>query len=279
MSNQSSRVHLIVGGYPPGTAAGHDMDYARVRLLNLLQDACQAQSTVANDFADLERWLPPSQLLITYVAGPFPDERQNQLLSEWLERGGRWLALHGTSGGRAAAVGGDRRRRKMVKMAHHQTLGAFFLNHPPLCKFRVNVVDRSHPLTEGVPDSFEVADELYMIELQHPADSDVLLTTEMGRDPSLAGFGFVYDEDTSVMPDGKTRVLGYVRNSGKGAITYFALGHCHGPSNNIQPFVDANAACDGATPKAFRGSWENPAFERLLRNAIQWSIAGSRLSS
>jgi uncharacterized protein len=162
--------------------------------------------------------------------------------------------------------------RKMIKMPHHQTLGAFFLNHPPLCKFHVKVTDRSHPLTVGLPESFEVADELYLIELQQPAESQVLLTTELEKDPSPPGFGFVYDEDTSVMPDGKTRVLGYIRKFGKGAVSYFALGHCHGPANNIQPFVDASVAPDGATPTAFRGSWESPAFERLLRNAIAWGV-------
>jgi len=275
MGNAPSQVHLIAGGYPPGASAGHDMDYARVRLLNLLQDAGQNHATVSNDFADLERWLPASHLLITYVAGPFPDERQNQLLCEWLGGGGRWLALHGTSGGKAAPVGDNRRMRKMVKMAHHQTLGAFFLNHPPLCKFRVDVADHSHPLTNGLPGSFEVADELYLIELQQPFESHVLLTTQLEKDPSPPGFGFVYDKDTSLMPDGKTRVLGYIRNFGRGAITYFALGHCHGPANNIQPFVDASVAHDGATPKAFRGSWESPAFERLLRNAIEWGIGAA----
>lgn len=272
-NDMPSQVHLIVGGYPPGASAGHDMDYARVRLLNLVQEAAPAHTTVSNDFADLERWLPASQLLITYVAGPFPDEQQNRLLCEWLDGGGRWLALHGTSGGKAAPVG-DNRRRKMVKMAHHQTLGAFFLNHPPLCKFRVDVADHYHPLTSGVPASFEVADELYMIELQQPSESHVLLTTQLEKDPSPAGFGFVYDKDTSLLPDGKTRVLGYIRNFGKGAVTYVALGHCHGPANNVQPFVDASVARDGATPKAFRGAWESPAFERLLRNAIDWGRGG-----
>ena len=29
------RVHLITGGYPPGSFAGHDMDYVRLRLLGM----------------------------------------------------------------------------------------------------------------------------------------------------------------------------------------------------------------------------------------------------
>jgi len=34
----SSRTHLIVGGFPPGASAGHDMDYARLSLLGLLAE-------------------------------------------------------------------------------------------------------------------------------------------------------------------------------------------------------------------------------------------------
>ena len=31
-----NRAHLITGGFPPGSAAGHDHDHARLRLLTLL---------------------------------------------------------------------------------------------------------------------------------------------------------------------------------------------------------------------------------------------------
>ena len=34
----SDRVHVIAGGYPPGALGGHDMDYARLRLLELLEE-------------------------------------------------------------------------------------------------------------------------------------------------------------------------------------------------------------------------------------------------
>ena len=32
-ARKTTGVHLITGGFPPGSAAGHDMDYARVKLL------------------------------------------------------------------------------------------------------------------------------------------------------------------------------------------------------------------------------------------------------
>ena len=251
------RVHLIAGGYPPGSFAGHDMDYVRLRLLGMLQENSQLLTTTTNDYGDVAKWLPGSNFLITYVAGPYPNDEQNDFIRNWLEAGGRWLALHGTSGGKAVPVGENRYVRKMVKGNYHATLGAFFLNHPPVRKFRVEVADRSHPLTEGLPPSFEVMDELYLIEALDPARCHILLTTELAKDPSPQGFGFVYDRDTSVLPDGKTRVLGYTRDVGKGGVTYIALGHCHSPLSNVQPFVDASVEASGTTPKTFRGSWES----------------------
>jgi type 1 glutamine amidotransferase len=171
-------------------------------------------------------------------------------------------------------VGEQRNRRQMVKASHHATLGSFFLNHPPLRKFRVTVTDREHFLTKGVPASFEVTDELYLIELQEPAACHVLLTTELATDPSPPGFGFVYDKDTSLLPDGKTRVLGYSREIGKGGVVYIALGHCHSLLNNVQPFVDTSVSPSGSTPRLFRGAWETEPFERLLRNGIIWGSGG-----
>ena len=248
------------------------MDYVRLRLLGMLQENPQLLTTIGNDYADVAKWLPGSSFLITYVAGPYPTDEQNDFIRNWLEAGGRWLALHGTSGGKAVPVGENRYVRKMVKGSYHETLGAFFLNHPPVRKFRVEVADPSHPLTEGLPASFEVMDELYLIEVQDPARCHILLTTELAKDPSPQGFGFVYDRDTSVLPDGKTRVLGYTREVGKGGVTYFALGHCHSPLSNVQPFVDASVEASGTTPKTFRGSWETREFETLLRNALKWGI-------
>src|SRR5262245_23478312 len=131
-ATRPARAHLITGGYPPGASGGHDHDYARLRLLNLLAEAGVATST-ANDFADVARWLEVTRLLITYVAGPYPNDAEDAVIRAWLEGGGRWLGLHGTSGGRAVRIAEGARQRRMVKTSHHQTLGSFFLNHPPVC--------------------------------------------------------------------------------------------------------------------------------------------------
>jgi uncharacterized protein len=260
------RAHLIAGGFPPGSSAGHDHDYARLRLLGLLAER-DVPASVANDFADVEKWLPVSQLLITYVAGPYPDAAQCDAIQAWLEAGGRWLGLHGTSGGRAERVEGSRQRRT-VKTEHHALLGSRFLTHPPICKIGVEVSAADHPLTRGLGTSFEVEDEPYFIELQDPSSTRILLTADYGPSAASPAIGTLYARDTSLQPDRRTRVLGYTREVGKGGVTYFALGHCHNPAIRAARIADPT----DTTPLTFRGAWESDPFITLLRNAIAWGV-------
>jgi hypothetical protein len=78
----------------------------------------------------------------------------------------------------------------------------------------------------------------------------------------------LYATDTSLQPDGRTRVLGYTRKVGSGGVTYCALGHCHNQA------IRAARAADPAdtTPPTFRGAWDSDAFIALLRNAIAWGV-------
>lgn len=265
-----SNAHVIVGGFPIGSSAGHDMDYARLRILEMLYRQ-GVQSTVSNDFSQIDERLANVQLLITYVAGPYPDNEQSAAIESWVNEGGKWFALHGTSGGRAKRIDSEGRRRQMVRLAHHDLLGAFFLNHPPVRQFRIKVEAPTHPLLKDVPPEIELQDELYLIE---PIGVDrILMTTELAEDPSPSGFGFYYEQDTSLQPDGKTRVLGTEREIGSGSICYIALGHTHSPTNNAQPFVDASVSTDGTTPRTFRGAWENDSFNQILENVCQWASA------
>jgi hypothetical protein len=263
---KSARAHLIAGGFPPGSPAGHDHDYARLRLLGLLAER-DVPASVANDFADVDKWLPEAQLLITYVAGPYPDAAQCRTIQHWLEAGGHWLALHGTSGGRAERVEGMRQRRT-VKAEHHAVLGSYFLTHPPIRKIRVDVSDTEHPLTSGLGRSFDVEDEPYFIELEDPGSTRILLTADYGPSAVSPSIGTLYASDTSLQPDGRTRVLGYAREVGNGGVAYFALGHCHNPAIRAARGVDPT----DTTPPIFHGAWDSDAFITLLRNAIAWGV-------
>ncbi len=263
-----ARAHVITGGFPAGAMGGHDQDYARLRLLTLLAER-DIPASVGNDFADVAKWLPLSRLLVTYVAGPYPDAAQCRVIQDWLETGGHWLALHGTSGGRAQRVEGARMRRT-VKTEHHAVLGNMFLTHPPIQEFRVEVKAPNSPLTKGLGASFVVEDEPYFIELTDPAHTQILLTADYGPSASGATQG-LYDTDTSLQPDGKTRVLGYTRAVGVGGVTYYAFGHCHNPAIRA---ARGNQDPADKTPPTFRGPWENAAVNTLLRNAIAWGMEG-----
>jgi type 1 glutamine amidotransferase len=261
-----ARAHLIAGGFPPGSMGGHDHDYARLTLLGLLAERDRPAS-VANDFGDVEKWLPVSRLLITYVAGPYPDAAQCTAIEQWLRAGGRWLALHGSSGGRAQRVEGSRQRRT-VKSEHHALLGSYFLTHPPIREFRVDVRDAESPLTRGLGASFAVEDEPYFIELQDPGSTRILLTAEYGPGAVSPAIGTLYPTDTSLLPDGRTRVIGYTREVGDGGVAYFALGHCHNPAIRAARPADPG----DTTPPTFRVPWESAGFLTLLRNGIDWGM-------
>jgi type 1 glutamine amidotransferase len=261
-----ARAHLIAGGYPAGSYAGHDHDYARLTLLGLLAER-EVQTSVANDFADIEKWLPLSRLLITYVAGPYPDASQTAAIRQWVEGGGHWLGLHGSSGGKAQRVEGMRNRRT-VTTEHHALLGSRFLTHPPIAEIRVEVTDAASPITRGLGTSFVVEDEPYFIELQDPGATHILLTADYGAAGDWPTAAALYGKDTSLQADGKTRVLGYTKEVGTGGVTYVALGHCHNPAiRAARPFDPADK-----TPPTFHGPWDNPVFLTLLRNVIACGI-------
>lgn len=262
--SRNERVHLVAGGFPPGSSAGHDHDFVRLRLLDLLY-ACGKRGSVSNDFADVDKWLAVSGLLVTYTAGPYPNDAQTDAIEAWLRRGGHWLALHGTSGGRAERVEGVRERRT-VRGKHHELLGSRFLIHPPIRTFRVEVADPDHAITHGLGTSFEIEDEPYFIELLQPASTRILLTADYGPDAAPAALSTLYGGDPSLQPNGRSRVLGYTRALDRGCVTYLAFGHCHDPAAR----ADRKDAAD--YPQAFRSPWESPAFATLLRNAIAWRL-------
>lgn len=268
-----TRVHVIIGGYPAGSHAGHDHDYVRVQALSLLQQHENVHATVSVDFNDIDKWLPGCDFLVTYVAGPYADGEENETLRQWVEQGGRWLGIHGTSGGRTKRVG-EKRAKQMVQMPFHETLGAFFINHEPIRRFEVTVADRDHPLTRGLPATFETTDEPYMIEVLDPS-ARVLLTNALGPDATPPGGGFYYEQDTTLLADGVTRVLGYVRSLGKGEVAYIALGHTHTPTTNIQRRVNKNVSPDEKPSLHFRGSWDVDAFRQLFRNGIEWGVGAT----
>src|SRR5262249_56279484 len=96
-------------------------------------------------------------------------------------------------------------------------------------------------------------DEPYFIELQDPKSTRIFLTADYGPGATSPTIGTLYPSDTSLQPDGKTRVLGYTRAVGAGGVTYLALGHCHNPATRPSPRADPT----DTTPLTFPASRES----------------------
>ena len=107
------------------------------------------------------------------------------------------------------------------------------------------------------------------VALQAPASTHILLTADYGVAGRWPVVEKLYGADTSVLPDGKTRVLGYTNRVGAGVVTYLALGHCHNPNSRM----GRPTGTGGGQPDTFRGPWESDAFTTLLHNAIGWAMA------
>ena len=125
-------------------AAGkyHDIDYPRLEILKLLAEHPQIRTTVAADYSGLER-LDACRFLITYTCDLMPTPEQAAQLKAWMEKGGKWMALHGTNSilvfTAEGLVDAPDDRPDVMEM-----LGTQFVAHPPIDKFPVEVVNKDH---------------------------------------------------------------------------------------------------------------------------------------
>lgn len=236
----------------------HDVDYARLRLLELLGEHPQVRTRVFEDYSCLDA-LAVADLLVTYTCDVRPDRAQQDALAGFVARGGRWLALHGTN----AAIdppppGGPRVFTTPPVLGRvPEVLGSRFLGHPPIEPYRVEVTDPDHPLVAGVAP-FEVSDELYVCELHPPLD--VLLHSRFTG--ACRGFA---EADTT---DDEPRPVLYTRRHGDGTVVYFTLGHCRGRYDMQDLGVDDTGRVD-------RGSWVVPEFATVLQRCVSWAVSGS----
>lgn len=241
---------LVCGG------SWHDFDYARLQLLQELGAREAVRSRVFEDF-DCAEALGGADLLVTYTCNVRPDPEQQQVLVDFVRRGGRWLALHGTHSAIDPPDGAGVYRTPRVLGAVAELLGGQFLAHPPIAPYRVEITDPSHPLVAGI-EPFEVRDELYVLEL-HPPIEVLLHAAFTGP---CRGF-----EEGDVTDDEPRPVL-YLKQTGSGSICYFTLGHCRGRFD----MQDRGIADTG---RHDLGSWEVAEYRTVLRRCLDWAITGT----
>jgi type 1 glutamine amidotransferase len=229
----------------------HDIDFARLELLKLLAEDDRVRVRVFEDYANLEA-IAKADILVTYTCDVTPSLVQQEALRGWLERGGRWYALHGTNSILRFLSNG---LVDSPRWAPHfmRTLGSMFVAHPPIAPYRVTVAAPDHPLVAGV-EPFDAEDELYLSE--YYGELQVLLETEFEGEAA----GFVEHQwDRAKHP------VFYIHPVGAGAVLYLTLGHCRG-HYDMQPLVDFY-------PQPEKGSWALPVFYDLLRRGLAWAKA------
>jgi uncharacterized protein len=233
---------LICGG------VWHDMDFARLELLKLLAEDARVRTRVFENYETVDA-IAQADILITYTCDVTPSLTAQEVLRDWLARGGRWYALHGTNSVLRLLENGLWAAPRWAPLMMDM-LGSQFISHPPIVPYRVTVADPSHPLVAGVAP-FDTEDELYHLEQHGPLH--VLLETECTE----PGTGFV---EADAAPG--THPVFYIKNHGKGAVLYLTLGHCRG-HYDLQPMLDW-------WPTVDRCAWDLPVFYDLLRRGIGW---------
>jgi len=182
--------------------------------------------------------LAPYDAVINWTTFLSPTEEQIAALLDALHSGVGFFGLHG-----ATATFWN-------SAPYLETLGSRFLKHHPYKEFKVEILDRDHPITRGV-DHFVVADELYVlggditafVEFANRYRNRVPYTGET----AALGDGPLAD-DISVLATAEGHPMLYTRQVGAGRLHYNALGHD-------------------------KAALTNPAFRTLARQGLEW-VAG-----
>ncbi|MGI9603681.1 MAG: ThuA domain-containing protein [Acidimicrobiales bacterium] len=250
MSEKQGRVDatLVAGG------RYHDIDYARAQLLEKLAEHPHVRVTVVPDYEAVDV-ITAGAFLVSYTCDVRPSESAQTAIRGWVEKGGRWLALHGTN----AAL--DLPRPNGVESPRcfptwAETLGSQFVAHPPIAPYPVQVADTDHWLVAGI-EEFDTDDELYLCEYHDRSSLQVLLHTHWQGEAT----GFAEHDWSATDPQ---HLVQYLRPLGDGAVLYNTLGHCRGHWD-MAPVVDYY-------PVIERCSWEKPQYHELLTRGVRWAL-------
>ncbi|MFB6296493.1 MAG: ThuA domain-containing protein [Halobacteriales archaeon] len=164
------------------------------------EDVSVTTTTDRDDLRDLGRY----DVLVDYLTDSTLTDAQHDGLFSFVRGGGGYVGVHCASDltTTAGADGGIEGRDEPFP-AFRELIGGHFLTHPEQQEIDVEIVDRDHPITEGV-DDFTVYDEPYQVDV----DDDVHLLARMDMDGDLAD-----------MP------VAWTRTYGEGRVFYLSLGH------------------------------------------------------
>lgn len=131
----------------------------------------------------------------------FDTEEQKAAFQRYIRAAGGFVGIH-------SACGSERNWPWYWAM-----LGGTFVRHPKLQPFTINVVDRQHPSTSFLGETWKWTDEFYYLK-EMPKDLHVLLAGDLAT-----------LDDPGKPKDEKTRPLAWCHEFEGGRSWYTALGH------------------------------------------------------
>jgi cytochrome c len=137
------------------------------------------------------------------TSGDILNEEQQAAFKGYIEQGGGLAAIHAGVAGDVATEGGW--------PWYGEALCARFTNHSAIVQATVDVEDRKHPSTEGLPEHWVRTDEWYNFIASPRGQAHVLASLDETS----------YQGGTM----GKDHPIAWCKQVGKGRIWYTALGH------------------------------------------------------
>jgi type 1 glutamine amidotransferase len=246
--NGRPRTLALVGDY------AHNCDAIRVSLDRLFKELDLPIDYTTNYYDLSKSLLEPYQLFVCFrdnyifpngrSQGGFANseywitEEQGQAVKDYVTAGKGLYSFHSN-----AFVSRSSKNYRDVQ-------GGVGLNHPPLRPFKVRVVNKEHPVTQGIEDFMVTDEQHYTIYDKDP--KDILLHSEnldgltfeaVLRDPKEGG------PEASGPPQnlGTTSISGWAHEYGQGRVVFTAIGH------------------------TINALWQ-PEYLKLQKNAVRWLL-------
>ena len=166
-------------------------------------------TTITQDGADISRDNLAKYSAIVFFTAINPPDVDKDALIEWVAGGGAFVGIHSTA------------NTYQNYPAFGEMLGAYYDRRPwrtkenPQTKVRIKVVDKSHPATKHLQETFEIADDIYQFK-NFDADRVQLL---LSLDPASLDLS-----NPAVNTKDKHFPVAWAKPHGKGRVFYTALG-------------------------------------------------------
>ncbi|MGH9662424.1 MAG: ThuA domain-containing protein [Bryobacteraceae bacterium] len=188
--------------------------------------------TVTQDGAEVTREKLERYQAVVFFTAINPPGVDKEGLIEWVSNGGAFVGIHSTA------------NTYQNFAPFGEMLGAYYDRRPwrtkenPQTKVRVKVVDKNHPATRHLGDSFEIADDIYQFKNFDRSKTRLLLSLDLASldvaNPRMNR------EDTDL-------AVSWARSHGKGRVFYTALGD-------------------------WEPTWKDPRYVAHLIQGIQWAM-------